>query len=125
MTEHIGAAPYERGSSRTAHRNGHKPRALRTKVGKVFVRASRYSHYSRDSQSMGRHVAEGMDIRYWALGRCLLPMSEKPCRRDACSDPGLYRGRGAFTRAHIDRAPQVVEIPHQARMHRGASSLGL
>jgi putative transposase len=33
MTEHIGAAPYERGSSRTAHRNGHKPRALRTRVG--------------------------------------------------------------------------------------------
>ena len=33
MTEHIGAAPYERGSYRTAHRNGHKPRALRTRVG--------------------------------------------------------------------------------------------
>jgi hypothetical protein len=33
MTEHIGAVPYERGSSRTAHRNGHKPRALRTRVG--------------------------------------------------------------------------------------------
>ena len=33
MTEHIGAAPYERGSSRTVHRNGHKPRALRTRVG--------------------------------------------------------------------------------------------
>src|ERR671920_1101105 len=33
MTEHIGAAPYERGSSRTVHRNGHKPGALRTRVG--------------------------------------------------------------------------------------------
>jgi hypothetical protein len=33
MTEHIGAAPYERGSSRTVHRNGLKPRALRTRVG--------------------------------------------------------------------------------------------
>jgi putative transposase len=29
MTEHIGAAPYER----TENRNGHKPRALRTRVG--------------------------------------------------------------------------------------------
>jgi Transposase, Mutator family len=33
MTEHIGAAPYERGSSRSVHCNGHKPRALRTRVG--------------------------------------------------------------------------------------------
>src|ERR671910_933597 len=33
MTEHIGAAPYERGSSRTVHRKCHKPRALRTRVG--------------------------------------------------------------------------------------------
>jgi transposase-like protein len=33
MTEHIGAAPYERGEGRKGHRNGHKPRALRTRVG--------------------------------------------------------------------------------------------
>jgi putative transposase len=33
MTEHVGAAPYERGERRTGHRNGHKPRALRTRVG--------------------------------------------------------------------------------------------
>jgi transposase-like protein len=33
MTEHIGAAPYERSEARTGHRNGYKPRALRTRVG--------------------------------------------------------------------------------------------
>jgi transposase-like protein len=33
MTEHIGAAPYERSAARTGHRNGYKPRALRTRVG--------------------------------------------------------------------------------------------
>jgi len=33
MTEHIGAAPYERSEGRKGHRNGHKPRALRTRVG--------------------------------------------------------------------------------------------
>jgi putative transposase len=33
MTEHIGAAPYERTDARTGHRNGYKPRALRTRVG--------------------------------------------------------------------------------------------
>jgi putative transposase len=33
MTEHVGAAPYERSSMRTGHRNGYKPRTLRTRVG--------------------------------------------------------------------------------------------
>ena len=33
MTEHIGAAPYERSERRTGHRNGYRPRALRTRVG--------------------------------------------------------------------------------------------
>jgi putative transposase len=33
MTEHLGAAPYERAENRTGHRNGHRPRALRTRVG--------------------------------------------------------------------------------------------
>src|SRR5687767_324311 len=33
MSEHIGAAPYERGAGRKGHRNGHKPRSLRTRVG--------------------------------------------------------------------------------------------
>jgi putative transposase len=33
MTEHIGAAPYERTENRSGQRNGYKPRALRTRVG--------------------------------------------------------------------------------------------
>src|SRR3712207_8156326 len=33
MTHHIGAASYERTEGRTGHRNGHKPRMLRTRVG--------------------------------------------------------------------------------------------
>jgi transposase-like protein len=33
MTEHVGAAPYERAEDRKGHRNGHKPRTLRTRVG--------------------------------------------------------------------------------------------
>ena len=33
MTEHIGAAPYERSTGRKGHRNGYKPRMLRTRVG--------------------------------------------------------------------------------------------
>src|ERR671929_794163 len=33
MTEHIGAAPYERSLTRAGQRNGYKPRTLRTRVG--------------------------------------------------------------------------------------------
>ncbi|MCA1740586.1 MAG: IS256 family transposase [Actinobacteria bacterium] len=33
MTEHIGAAPYERTDARKGQRNGYKPRVLRTRVG--------------------------------------------------------------------------------------------
>ncbi len=33
MSAHIGAAPYERSDSRKGHRNGYKPRTLRTRVG--------------------------------------------------------------------------------------------
>ncbi len=33
MTEHMGAAPYERAENRKGHRNGYKPRTLRTRVG--------------------------------------------------------------------------------------------
>jgi putative transposase len=33
MTEHVGAAPHERTAGRKGHRNGYKPRALRTRVG--------------------------------------------------------------------------------------------
>ena len=33
MTEHVGAAPYERSRKRTGQRNGYKPRTLRTRVG--------------------------------------------------------------------------------------------
>lgn len=33
MSEHIGAAPYERSAGRKGHRNGYKPRMLRTRVG--------------------------------------------------------------------------------------------
>src|SRR5829696_2311805 len=62
MTEHIGAAPYERGSSRTVHRNGLKPRALRTRVGtlKLLVPQDRegtfstrlFSRYQRNEKAL-------------------------------------------------------------------------
>src|SRR5215211_7760117 len=48
MTEHIGAAPYERTEKRTGQRNGYKPRALRTRVGtlKLLVPQDREGTFS-------------------------------------------------------------------------------
>jgi len=61
MTEHVGAAPYERSERRTGHRNGYKPRALRTRVGtlNLLVPQDRegtfstrlYSRYQRNEKS--------------------------------------------------------------------------
>ena len=33
ITEHLGAAPYQRTESRKGHRNGYKPRKLKSRVG--------------------------------------------------------------------------------------------
>lgn len=48
MTEHIGAAPYERTHKRTGQRNGYKPRTLRTRVGtlKLLVPQDREGTFS-------------------------------------------------------------------------------
>ncbi len=37
MTAHVGAGRYERGEGRTGHRNGYKPRELRTRVGTLSL----------------------------------------------------------------------------------------
>src|SRR5215212_11122725 len=48
MTEHLGAAPHERTTTRKGHRNGHKPRTLRTRVGtlKLLVPQDREGTFS-------------------------------------------------------------------------------
>jgi putative transposase len=62
MTEHIGAAPHERTDARKGHRNGHKPRTLRTQVGtlKLLVPQDRegsfstklFSRYQRNEKAL-------------------------------------------------------------------------
>jgi transposase-like protein len=37
MSHHLNAFPYERTGTRLGHRNGHKPRQLNTRVGKLFL----------------------------------------------------------------------------------------
>src|SRR5215217_8026658 len=48
MTEHTGAALHERIDARKGHRNGHKPRTLRTRVGtlKLLVPQDREGTFS-------------------------------------------------------------------------------
>jgi transposase-like protein len=62
MTEHVGAAPYERVEGRTGQRNGHKLRALHTRVGTLNLLvpqdregtfASRlFSRYQRNEKAL-------------------------------------------------------------------------
>jgi transposase-like protein len=62
MTHHIGAAPYERSATRSGHRNGYKPRTLRTRVGtlKLLVPQDRegtfstrlFSRYQRNEKAL-------------------------------------------------------------------------
>jgi putative transposase len=62
MSEHIGAAPYERTDKRTGQRNGYKPRTLRTRVGtlKLLVPQDRegtfstrlFSRYQRNEKAL-------------------------------------------------------------------------
>ena len=37
MTAHIGVGRYERGEGRNGHRNGYKPRTLKTRVGTLSL----------------------------------------------------------------------------------------
>lgn len=55
MTEHIGAAPYERSSTRTGHRNGYKPRMLRTRVGTLNLLVPQDREGTFSSKLFGRY----------------------------------------------------------------------
>lgn len=37
ITQHIGAQPYERGATRRGHRNGYKPRTVKTRLGELSL----------------------------------------------------------------------------------------
>ena len=62
ITEHIGAAPYQRTESRKGHRNGYKPRKLKSRVGtlELFVPQDRegafsthlFSRYQRNEKAL-------------------------------------------------------------------------
>ena len=46
VTDHIGAARYERSDTRTNERNGHRPRLLATQAGDIELKIPKLSHGS-------------------------------------------------------------------------------
>ena len=84
MTEHIGAAPYERSATRSSHRNGYKPRALRTRVGtlNLLVPQDRegtfstrlFSRYQRNEKALVLALME-MYVEGASHQRCLLSIT--------------------------------------------------
>lgn len=55
MTEHIGAAPYERSDQRRGRRNGYKPRQLRTRVGTLNLLVPQDREGSFSTQVFGQY----------------------------------------------------------------------
>jgi putative transposase len=62
MTAHLGAERYERGEGRTGYRNGYRPRALTTRVGRIALRVPQdrdgtfstelFARYQRSEQAL-------------------------------------------------------------------------
>ena len=100
MTEHIGAAPYERNATRTGQRNGHKPRTLRTRVGtlNLLVPQDRegtfstrlFARYQRNEKALCLALmemyVEGVSTRK------VKEMTEELVRHLFLQEPGLLSG---------------------------------
>jgi putative transposase len=79
MTEHVGAAVHERTDTRKGHRNGHKPRTLRTRVGtlNLLVPQDRegtfstrlFSRYQRNEKALVLALMEMCTWREFPPGR--------------------------------------------------------
>jgi putative transposase len=55
MTEHVGAAPYERTTERTGQRNCYKPRTLRTRVGTLNLLVPQYREGTFSTRLFARY----------------------------------------------------------------------
>ncbi len=70
MTEHIGAAPYERTERRTGHRNGYKPRTLRTRVGTLNLLVPQDREGTFSTRLFSRYQRNERRLWCWRLWRC-------------------------------------------------------
>jgi putative transposase len=70
MTEHIGAAPYERTERRTGQRNGYKPRTLRTRVGTLNLLLPQDREGTFSTRLFSRYQRNERRLWCWRLWRC-------------------------------------------------------
>jgi putative transposase len=73
ITEHLGAAPYQRTESRKWHRNGYKPRRLKTRTGTLellvpqdregMFSTSLFARYQRNEKALTEMYLEGVSTR--------------------------------------------------------------
>ena len=70
MTEHVGAALYERTTERKGHRNGHKPRTLRTRVGTLNLLVPQDREGTFSTRLFSRYK-ETRRHWCWRLWRCM------------------------------------------------------
>jgi putative transposase len=71
MTEHVGAAPYERSATRTGQRNGYKLRALRTTVGTLNLLVPQDREGTFSTRLFSRY-SETRRHWCWRSWRCML-----------------------------------------------------
>jgi hypothetical protein len=101
MTEHVGAAPYERTEKRAGQRNGYKPRILRTRVGtlKLLVPQDRegtfstrlFSRYQRNEKALV--LALDGDVRRGGLHEEGQGSDRRALRDLLLQEPGFIFGR--------------------------------
>jgi putative transposase len=73
ITEHLGAAPYQRTESRKWHRNGYKPGRLKTRTGTLellvpqdregMFSTSLFARYQRNEKALTEMYLEGVSTR--------------------------------------------------------------
>jgi hypothetical protein len=106
MTEHIGAAPHERTDARKGHRNGHKPRTLRTRVGtlNLLVPHDRegtfstrlFSRYQRNEKAL---VLALMEMYLEGVSTRKVKDVTRSCVAPLLQEPRLLVGRPSGLRA--------------------------
>jgi transposase-like protein len=119
MSAHLGAAPYERSTGRSGHRNGHKPRALRTRVGTLNLLVSQdregtfctrlFARYQRNEKALVLALmemyVEGVSVRGGGLNQEGRRGNGSPLRHVVLQEPRLLFGRV------LGRGARRLEVP--------------